>query len=266
MKYFLILFFTFIFSALANDADFETHLVTGLDAELQARFGHLEIADLEKEAEKGDVGARYSLGMAYLNRKIVPRNEAEAFKHFVISAEGNYRPAIFQRGFMSYTGIGTQENYKQAFKDFETVASTGKEDMYTAKANHFMGLMYDKGRGVSENKREAFKLFKAASDMGYIPASHVAGEFLARGIGVAKNVKQAIKHLKKAVKGGYERSRGILLDLEYNEQKPGQNFAHNRRNSSFNPHKRHRQNKNKHLKGGSDCGKTFKGKQHSSRY
>ena len=78
-----------------------------------------------------------------------------------------------------------------------------------ASAQRLLGLMYDKGNGVSENPAEAVKWYRRAA------ASDVEGQFLLShmleiGRGIARNEAEAVVFLRDAASGGWLRAQQLL--------------------------------------------------------
>lgn len=71
-----------------------------------------------------------------------------------------------------------------------------------AEAQYNLGLIYNKGQGVTKSRRIAIKWFKRAAEQGYAKAQTLIGYLYFQGEGVQKNYKTAIKWTNLAAKQG----------------------------------------------------------------
>lgn len=62
-----------------------------------------------------------------------------------------------------------------------------------AWAQHELGYMYDDGRGVPEDNKEAVKWYRLAAEQGYAIAQYNLGNAYRTGTGVPQNAKKAMK-------------------------------------------------------------------------
>ena len=59
-----------------------------------------------------------------------------------------------------------------------------------------LGICYDKGNGVSQDKQKAIELYQRASDMGNTHAKNILVVCSAAGIGVSQNKKKSVESYK----------------------------------------------------------------------
>ena len=64
--------------------------------------------------------------------------------------------------------------------------------------------MYDRGRGVPQDYKLAFKWFTKAAEQGYASAQFNLGSMYNQGDGVPQDDKMAFKWYTKAAEQGYE--------------------------------------------------------------
>ena len=100
----------------------------------------------------------------------------------------------YRRGFQ----LLKKRKYVEALSYFRKSAERG----YTA-AHIQLGLCYDYGNGVKENKKEAVKWYRKAAEQGEAVAQNILGICYADGRGVAKNYKEAVKWFRKAAEQGF---------------------------------------------------------------
>lgn len=84
------------------------------------------------------------------------------------------------------------------------------------KACYDIGERYNKGLGLSKNKRKALRWYKKASDKGYAPAQYEIADAYFYGYGVKKNFVKSFLFYKKAALQDYapaQESLGIMHDF-----------------------------------------------------
>ena len=92
--------------------------------------------------------------------------------------------ADFQAGLDAYQA----GDYATALKEFRSLAEQGNVD-----AQYNLGLMYAKGKGVTQDYKEAVKWYLIAAEQGYAGAQHNLGNMYARGEGVTQD--EVIAHM-----------------------------------------------------------------------
>ena len=93
-------------------------------------------------------------------------------------------------------------NYKEAIKQFKPLAKRGNN-----KAQHYMGVMYDFGRGVPQNYKEAAKWYRLSAEQGNVTAQYDLGVMYDYGRGVNRNYSEAVKWYRLAAIQGHKRSQ-----------------------------------------------------------
>ena len=91
----------------------------------------------------------------------------------------------------------TVEDYKRAFPVCSRAAKQGY-----ANAQTNLGWMYDNGKGVPQNGREAVKWYRLAAEQGYAIAQFNLGVVYATGEGVPENDREAVKWYRLAAEQG----------------------------------------------------------------
>ncbi|MCR4915113.1 MAG: sel1 repeat family protein [Prevotella sp.] len=81
------------------------------------------------------------------------------------------------------------------------------------KAQYRMGRCYDKGHGVEENNKEAFKWYSKSADQGYYKAEYQMARSYIKGKGVEPDEKKAKAWVKKAV-GGKKHGAEMLQEIK----------------------------------------------------
>lgn len=149
-------------------------------------------------AEQGNSEAQFGLGVMFANGYGTPQDYSAAALWFRKAAgQGNPAPN-FYLGLLYENGLGVSKNYAEAAKwytraagapntvglQFDLETGSGKEfhapedssqvirvfpmvlDQSSAHAAYNLGMMYWNGRGVPENKQEAYKWFTVAAGRG----------------------------------------------------------------------------------------------------
>ena len=80
-------------------------------------------------------------------------------------------------------------------------------------AQYSMGVLYDKGLGVKENKSTALLWYYAAAENNYAKAQYNLGVFFLKGIGTSVNLKEANLWFSKAAQQGLGQAAKILIIL-----------------------------------------------------
>ena len=80
--------------------------------------------------------------------------------------------------------------------------------------------MYNKGRGVPQNYKEAIKWYRLAAEQGFAPAQYNLGAMYFEGLGVPQDHKEAEKWFRRSAEQGIARAQEALdLFLERKGQK-----------------------------------------------
>ena len=138
----------------------------------------LNVAELEKQANRGNVDAQVELGrLYYYGERGVKKDYAEAVKWFQKAVDKGNVFGKYCLGICYDEGNGMEKNYTKAYslyKDALNAFSKMAEDG-AAKAQNYLGLCYDYGRGTEENKELAFTAYKKAAEQGYARAQYNLG-------------------------------------------------------------------------------------------
>jgi len=105
--------------------------------------------------------------------------------------------------------IFSAKDYQATLKETLPAASQGN-----AEAQFRLASMYQEGRGVAQNHREALRLFRAAAGQGHLPSQVNLGLIYAQGLsGIQKDQVLAWKWLAFAAAQGDVESRRLRDDL-----------------------------------------------------
>lgn len=104
------------------------------------------------------------------------------------------------------------EAYRQ--NDYQTALREFKSDEGSEKALYMVGVMYEKGEGLTLDYAEAAQWYRKSADKGYSPAQYRLGRLYERGLGVDQNRDEAIKLYKKSAKQGSVDARQALKRMD----------------------------------------------------
>ncbi len=110
--------------------------------------------------------------------------------------------------------------------DYATAAQLYKlaADQGNAEAQNNLGVMYDKGQGVTQNYQEAARLYKLAADQGYARAQFNLGVLYSNGTGVTQNYQEAARLFKLAADQGHALAQAKLGVMYYMGQGVTQDY------------------------------------------
>ena len=102
--------------------------------------------------------------------------------------------ADFDAGFAAYE----RGDFKTAAREWRPAASKGDPH-----AQHMLGFLYARGRGVPLSPDQTVKLWRQAADQGFAPAQYTLGTLYREGLGVKQDLEKAVKWIGRAADGGY---------------------------------------------------------------
>jgi len=100
-------------------------------------------------------------------------------------------------------------DYATAFRLMKPLAEKGD-----AKAQHNLGVMYDSGRGVTQDSTMALKWYRRAAEQGIPDAQHNLGLMYYYGQGVPQNYIEAARWYRRAAEQGMPDSQ-VNLGMMY---------------------------------------------------
>lgn len=189
-----------------NISKFETLPMEDLTTEqledlAQAHFeGTLQTSDpsravqlWERAAERGSLGASYSLAVCYREGKGLEKNVEKAFSLLENLSKQNYHLAHYALGLILTSGDGpVAKDEERAFHSFKAAAKSG-----VLPALHNIANCYAGGRGVKQSDHNALLYYEAAAEAGDPSAKFTLGTWIYQGRG-----------------GKQDRTRAFLLQLD----------------------------------------------------
>ena len=93
----------------------------------------LDVEEIRQEAEQGDAGAQFILGLMYHTGEGVPEDDREAVKWFRKAAEQGFAVAQNNLGAHYVNGEGVPEDYVKAYAWVNLAAAQGDEKAVKSK-------------------------------------------------------------------------------------------------------------------------------------
>lgn len=85
------------------------------------------------------------------------------------------------------------------------------------RAQHLLGLLYEKGRGVEKDFTTAVHWYQRASQLGHAPSQYrLAVGYLCGLGGLPEDKAQALAWLRRSARGGYDKAKKVLATIESN--------------------------------------------------
>ena len=168
------------------------------------------------------------LGRTYSKGLFVLRDDKKAFQYYVQAAELGSSEAEYYLGISDYTGSEVELDKAKAMSYLDCACRKGNVDalrfMFTidpnnllqtarygnAAAQYIMGMRYDIGEGVAEDKTEAVKWFRKAAEQGHVEAQYSLGTCYHEGEGVAEDKVTAVWWYRKAAEQGHAEAQNNL--------------------------------------------------------
>lgn len=97
------------------------------------------------------------------------------------------------------TAAVKEEKFERAARLLTEIANTGN-----AEAQFLLALMFENGRGVTQNDREAFQWYKKAADQGLAAAQNNLAHLYRQGKGVKQDLKEAVRWYRRAAEAGHD--------------------------------------------------------------
>ncbi len=96
-------------------------------------------------------------------------------------------------------------DHATALREWRPLAEQGN-----AKAQFFLGVMYDRGLGVTQDYAEAVRWYRKAAEQGHAEAQHDLGVMYGEGQGVPQDYAEAVRWYRKAAEQGHAYAQSNL--------------------------------------------------------
>jgi len=157
------------------------------------------LAALQPLAEKGDVSAQYTVGIASYEGLGTPQDYALAMKWFSRAAAQDLAPAEYCVGVMLAHGEGVRANPAAAIAWYKRAAAHGY-----GPAFHNLAIQYGEGRGVSQDMAIALGYFMVSAERGVAQDAatrdmlllNLKPDKIAAARALARSLREGIKPVK----------------------------------------------------------------------
>ena len=122
--------------------------------------------------------------------------------------------AGFEEGLAAYQS----GDYAKALEAWRPLAEQGDET-----AQHNIGVMYDKGKGVAQSDAEAMAWYLKAAEQGYDMAQFNLGAMFYNGQGVAQDFAEADRWIRRAAEQGHEQAQAVVASMIAENRAPPPN-------------------------------------------
>lgn len=156
---------------------------------------NIYLQNLTMQAASGDLKAQKELGTLYFLGKGIPRNDGEAYKWLMPSAQRGDLEAQTMIGDLYFY----HENYNKSYRWLINAANNGNP-----KAQALIGSLFFLGKGVPQNYKEALKWVSLAVSNGDSTGERLLALMYAEGLGVPKDLKKALTFYIKIVNKEYD--------------------------------------------------------------
>lgn len=173
-------------------------------------------------ADKGDLDGKYFLGYVYekgIGCEVDFEKALSLYNEVIVASteetEDQYAicEAYTRIGLLALSGNVETLKKKDAVTYFEAAAN---KDYSPAK--YYLGVLYEKGLGVSKSYDTALTWLEMAAQHDYAPALNEIGYMYFNGLGVTVDYEQALYYQKLAAALGYEKAQvnlGYLYENGY---------------------------------------------------
>ncbi|KAK0586577.1 hypothetical protein LWI29_009094 [Acer saccharum] len=158
---------------------------------------------LEYQAQKGNAGAMYKIGLFYyFGLRGLRRDRAKALSWFSKAADKGEAQSMEFLGEIYARGAGVERNYTKAL---EWLSLAARQQLYSAYNG--MGYLHVKGYGVDKkNYTKAKEYFEKAAENEETGGHYNLGVMYYKGIGVKRDVKLACKYFLVAANAGHQKA------------------------------------------------------------
>jgi TPR repeat protein len=149
----------------------------------------------EKASELGSALAMYSLGLIYLEGKIVPQDYSQGRSWYEKAVALNSTFAMADLAALYENGRGGPPDIAKAFELYRRAATAGDRTSMTK-----LGNFYEAGNGVRQDYSEATRWYKQSAARGDEAAMRQLGKLYEDGRGVRRNAEEARRWYDRAAR------------------------------------------------------------------
>lgn len=173
---------------------------------------------LRDSASQNNFHSQFLLGYLYEHGHGVPRDYAQAARHYEAAALHGHHASQNNLGILYQHGLGVRKNLSKAL---ELYLAAARQNDPVAQSN--LAAMYYDGQGTRRNYDEAARWFRASADAGDPVGQHDLGVLYYKGLGVPLDYNVAAHWVILSAQQGhpyaasdlaflYENGKGVPLD------------------------------------------------------
>ncbi len=166
-------------------------------------------------AEHESIDDITALGHMYFNGVGTDQNYTEAYNCYVKATENGDTTVFYELALCYYSGLGTSKNPKKAFENFFKAHELGCID-----SKFYLGECYYNGFGTNIDYNKAFEFYSVAAEHNHATAINGKGLCYYNGRGVKKDLTTAFNLFREALKGDIYNAALSLGDYYYYSYNP----------------------------------------------
>ena len=178
----------------------------------QQKFSASDIRYIERQAQRGDADAQYSLGVLYAEGHSLEKDEAAAVEWFSSAARQEHPEATYNLAYSYFHGSGVSQNYELALRYAKDAANLG-----LAMADNLIGVMYESGLGTEQDYDAAFQHYISAAQQSDPHAQLNLATLYLYGNGVERNLSRALHWARQSAMQGHAPAQAELAYLHSGE-------------------------------------------------
>ena len=192
----------------------------------------------KKSKELGCARSSNNLGLCYEQGLGVNQDLDQAIACYKESANKKYPQAMFNLGYLYLKKAKTSESIEEFDEAANWLRAAIEEDDKMAEPQFYLGFLFERGLGVSQNLKTAITYYERAYALGYLEAGmNLASLYLDREKECFDEQK-GIELMRKAMERGDERAIRFLKNCEEYNREPLNESNINKSKISGNVNKR----------------------------
>lgn len=157
-------------------------------------FSQINVSDVEKQCEAGNLNNCTGIGEVYLYGGYgIKRNYSKAAKFLQKGCDGGDNEACHNLAKLYNEGLGVRKSYKEAIILYDKACNGG-----IASSCSSLGIMYESGKGVKKNVAKGVEYYRKSCDAGGWDG---CGNYASYNHGIG-NMQIAAKYYQKACELG----------------------------------------------------------------
>ena len=170
----------------------------------------------KKAAYGGLPQAQFNYALWLREGRVGEANPIEAIEWFKASANKNFDRSLIELAKGYETGVAGRRDYREAVKLYRRARATddNRDDSPYLQATFYLGRLYLKGLGVSQNANKGLKFIREAAD-GKVNAALVEmGRIYEEGRYLNKDLNFALNYFLESKKNGFIESEEDIIRIK----------------------------------------------------